>query len=156
MNLPAPVSCFQPTSAPVLTHLFCPWPSLEDRLLTCFPSYRSNSSSFFPTFHVQYVIHNSSLDQSVNFFPPSTILFLSLTPFPFLTWIYKSWQCLRSFIALFHPSLLLFLSYLLGPWMLIIPMSSEWSVSWQRKPWSWSTVLIWFQLCSATPPPMAR
>lgn len=28
------------------------------------------------------------------------------------------------------------LTHLLGPWMLIIPMSSEWSVSWHWKPWS--------------------
>lgn len=78
-----------------------------------------------------------------------------------LSFVLSSPGCINHFnspppirLSFIHPSI--FVPHLLGPWMLIIPMSSEWSVSWHRKPWSWRTALMWFQLCSATPPPMAR
>lgn len=47
-------------------------------------------------------------------------------------------------------------AHLAGPWMLIMPRSSELSMSWHRNFWSCSTVVMCDQLCWAAAPPTAR
>lgn len=47
-------------------------------------------------------------------------------------------------------------THLSGPCRLIMPSSSEQSMSWHWSFMSCSTAVMWDQLCCATAPPMAR